>query len=80
MQELNPDACAPSGFRDRCLHHADLTFQRIVLAAGIEPEAGCERPGTAPAVNRERDGSGRARIIAERRQVPCRGIAPRRVA
>jgi hypothetical protein len=28
-----------------------------VLAAGIEPEAGCERPGTAPAVNRGRDGS-----------------------
>lgn len=39
----------------------------IVLAAGIEPEAGCERPGTAPAVSRGRE-------------VPRRGIAPRRVA
>lgn len=26
MQESNPDARAPPGFRDRCLHLADLTF------------------------------------------------------
>lgn len=70
VQESNPDARAPPGFRDRCLHHADLTFQRIVLAAGIEPEAGCERPGTAPAVNRGRDGSSRA-LIHRRREGWC---------
>ena len=67
MQESNPDARAPPGFRDRCLHHADLTFQRIVLAAGIEPEAGCERPGTAPAVSRERDGTPPRNCTAPRR-------------
>ena len=27
VQESNPDALAPPGFRDRCLHHADRTFQ-----------------------------------------------------
>jgi hypothetical protein len=77
VQESNPDARAPPGFRDRCLHHADLTFQRIVLAAGIEPEAGCERPGTAPAVNRGRDGSTwprpDTRVVLERRH----GTPPR---
>src|SRR5438067_1711640 len=27
-QELNPSAFALPGFRDRCLHHADLAFQK----------------------------------------------------
>jgi hypothetical protein len=48
----------------------------LVPAAGIEPEAGCERPGTAPAVSRGRGGQSRPRASP----YPARGIAPRRVA